>query len=164
MVELADTRTSADAAGEDNGEGAATVIVLSGARACRWRHLLRAGEEYVFCNLRHGVLEGSAGQGRHPRQVLRSSGDHSRAQTRAWRAPRADTACAPRHSAGRARGGAAARARRWTCCSQVLSQASQCGGYELSQGVLPEALDDEEDEVASHLTLTLTQTLSLIHI
>ena len=34
----------------------------------------------------------------------------------------------------------------------MLSQASQCGGYELSQGVLPDALDDEEDEVASALT------------
>ena len=150
LVELADTSTSADGDGEGNGEGAATVLVLSGVRACRWRHLLRAGEEYVFCNLRHGVLEGLAGQGRHPRQVLRSSGDHSRAQTRAWRAPQADTACAPRHSAARARGGAAAKARRRTCCSQVLSQASQCGGYELSQGVLPETLDDgDEDEAAS---------------
>ena len=147
LIELADTGTAGD--GEGSGECAATVLVFSGVRACRWRHLLRAGEEYVFCNLRHGVLEGLAGQGRHPRQVLRSSGDHSRAQTHAWRAPQADTACAPRHSA-RARGGAAAKARRRTCCSQVLSQASQCGGYELSQGVLPETLDDgDEDEAAS---------------
>ena len=149
LVELADTGTSADGDGEGSGESAATVLVLSGVRACRWRHLLRAGEEYVFCNLRHGVLEGLAGQGRHPRQVLRSSGDHSRAQTRVWRASQADTACAPRHSAARARDGAAAKARRRTCCSQVLSQASQCGGYELSQGVLPETLDDHDDEAAS---------------
>ena len=146
LIELADTGTAGD--GEGSGECAATVLVFSGVRACRWRHLLRAGEEYVFCNLRHGVLEGLAGQGRHPRQVLRSSGDHSRAQTRAWRAPQADTACAPRHSA-RARGGAAAKARRRTCCSQVLSQASQCGGYELSQGVLPETLDDDDEEEAA---------------
>ena len=40
MVEIADTGTSAGGDGEANGEGAATVIVLSGARACRWRHLL----------------------------------------------------------------------------------------------------------------------------
>ncbi len=115
------------------GGGVAVVVAFRGVRACRWRYLLRVGEEYLLSNLRQAVLfEGRPSE----QQVLRTSDDQSRAQTHVWRAPPSDAAPPPRRR----------RRLRTTNCSQLLAQASQCGGYELSQGALLSVDDEGEGE------------------